>query len=424
MAPESDGNPTLVAMIRERIRLDGPITLAAFMKLALYEPTHGYYRQPDRKPGRGGDFITSPELHPFFGMTLANQVIETWRALGEPARMTVREPGASSGTMAYDIMAGLSQRAPELLDALDYRVVDVNEHRAAESLRAMETAGLRRHVSVESPDGLEPIEGLVLANEVADAVPVHRLVVREGAFQERFVDWRKDGFAWVEDAPSVEIEGSGIIDHLEHDGIDSATLADGAILDVSPDAAEWVKGIAASLRRGLTAVIDYGYDTAELFSAHRLEGTLRGYHAHTVTDDPFVRVGEQDLTAHVDFGWLTDAASRVGMRRVGLVSQGEYLANLGLGDWLIELGRQPDVTPDEYLTAQSAVYRLIDPSGLGRFRVLGLAKGLDEVPWRGFSGPETGSLPRTTREERQVRFGSRTNAPEAHRSEPSQSLDK
>jgi SAM-dependent MidA family methyltransferase len=157
-------------------------------------------------------------------------------------------------------------------------------------------------------------------------------------------------------------------------------MTDGSAIDVSPATARWITGIARNLTRGYAIVIDYGYDAPTLYRDHRLEGTVRGYHQHTVTDDPYIRVGEQDLTAHVDFTWLSRAAQAAGMREIGLTTQGEFLTHLGLGDWLMELQQQPDVDVTEYLRAQSAVFRLIDPAGLGRFRVLGLAKGMGEQP--------------------------------------------
>src|SRR5699024_10284345 len=139
------------------------------METALYHDPHGYYRHPHRRPGRGGDFITSPELHPFFGFTVARQVADCWDHLGQPAHLVVREHGASTGVLAYDIIAALSQMAPDVRDALDYRLVDINEHRTAESRTAMAEVGLTHLVRTEHPDEITPEPGIVLANEVPDA---------------------------------------------------------------------------------------------------------------------------------------------------------------------------------------------------------------------------------------------------------------
>lgn len=387
ITPPSPGNAALIDILRQRIRAEGAITFAAFMDAALYHPELGYYRQPHRKPGRGGDFITSPELHPFFGLTIARQVADFWDRLGQPGRLVVREHGASSGGLAYDIMVGLAEKAPDVLDALDYRLVDVNAHRLEEALAAMADVGFASHVRAEHPDAVTPEQGIVLANEVADALPVHRLVVRGDELREIMVGLDANGtFTGVEGELSAEVVGAGMAAYLVEAGIDIARMADGSELDVSPATARWITGVAENLTAGYAVVIDYGYDAPTLYREHRLEGTVRGYHQHTVTDDPFARVGEQDLTAHVDFTWLSRAAQAAGMREIGLTTQGEFLTHLGMGEWLVEMQSQPETDLAEYYRAQQATFRLIDPAGLGRFRVLGLAKGMGEAPsalgWR------------------------------------------
>lgn len=369
--PTSTLHIELVRTIREH----GPISFARFMDTALYHPELGYYRQPLRKPGRGGDFITSPELHPFFGNTLARQVAEVWDAVGQPHHLVVREHGASSGGLAYDILVALSEKAPDVLDAIDYRLIDVNTHRMDEAIAAMAEVGFAGKVHAEHPDEVTPEAGLVLANEVADALPVHRFVIRDGAIREVLVGVDgDDAFINVEADPDSALLAR-IESHFDRHGV---SLPNDARFEFSPAAAEWMTTVAAKLTTGMAIVIDYGYDAATLYRDHRLHGTLRGYWQHTATDDPYIRVGEQDLTAHVDFSLLADAAVEEGMRPLGLTTQGEYLTALGLGDWLMELQQQPDVQYDEYALAQNATMRLIDPAGLGRFRVLGLAKGLPD----------------------------------------------
>jgi SAM-dependent MidA family methyltransferase len=233
------------------------------------------------------------------------------------------------------------------------------------------------------PDGdLPPIVGVVLANEVADALPVHRLVMRSGGFQERFVVWsgEDDGwFAEIEDEPVEAAARAGAAVLAE-----GVTLADGDVIEVSPAAGEWFAAVGRGLSRGYAIVFDYGYAATELYQGHRLSGLVRGYFEHTVTDDPFVRIGEQDLTAHVDFTALRRAGESVGMTFAGLTTQGAFLASLGLGDFLLQLQSDPTSTLPDYLRAQSAVLRLIDPGGLGRFGVLLMAKDAPvEPPLRG-----------------------------------------
>jgi SAM-dependent MidA family methyltransferase len=197
----------------------------------------------------------------------------------------------------------------------------------------------------------------------------------------------KDGvFTSVEGDLSPDVTEAGIPAYLAEAGVDIDGMPDGSELDVCPAAADWITGVADNLMQGFAVIIDYGYDASTLYREHRLDGTVRGYHQHTVTDDPFVRVGEQDLTAHVDFTWLSRAARTAGMQEIGLTTQGEFLTHLGMGDWLVDMQHQPEADLAEYYRAQAAVFRLIDPAGLGRFRVLGLAKGMGDAPsalgWR------------------------------------------
>ncbi|HEV2074412.1 MAG TPA: SAM-dependent methyltransferase, partial [Thermomicrobiales bacterium] len=346
------GNPVLIEIIREEIRRHGPMTFARFMKTALYHDEHGYYRTPHRKPGRGGDFITSPELHPYFGFTIARQIAECWDRLGQPQQLIVREHGAGIGVLAYDIIAALTQQAPDVRDALDYRLVEVNEYRAAESRAAMDEAGLSHLVRSEHPDEITPELGIVLANEVADALPVHRLIVRDQELRECWVSLDEEGhFLEEEGVLSQEVAELDVPSYLNEVGVDLAAMPERARLDISPAIAEWACSIAANLIRGYAIVIDYGYDAPTLYRDHRLVGTVRGYFEHTVTDNPYIRVGEQDLTAHVDFTWLTRAATESGMTEIGLTTQSEFLTQLGLGDWLVQLQTEPDTSLEEYYRA-------------------------------------------------------------------------
>jgi SAM-dependent MidA family methyltransferase len=373
----AESNPALVGVIRDEIDASGGrIAFARFMDLALYHPEHGYYLAAARRPGRGGDFLTAPEATPYFGITLARQIAECWERLGRPDPFTVREYGAGIGGLAYDVIAGLSTEAPEAARALRYRLVEINEHRLAQALAAFDEVGLGHLVEPEMPDGdPEPIIGVALANEIADALPVHRLTMREGVLRERYVAWRDGWFAEEEGEPTPAAARAG--NAVLAQGI---ALADGDAIDVSPAAGAWFAGVGHGLERGYAIVIDYGYPAAELYRAHRLQGTVRGYYEHTVTDDPYRRIGEQDLTAHVDFTALQAAGESAGLRLAGFTTQGAFLASLGLGDFLLQLQQDPATALSDYLRAQAAVLRLIDPGGLGRFGVLLMAKDAPVAP--------------------------------------------
>lgn len=375
-AAATESDPALAAAIRAEIDRDGAVTFARFMELALYHPEHGYYLAPERRPGREGDFLTAPEASAYFGLTIARQIAECWERLGRPVPFTIREYGAGIGALAYDVLAGLSETIPDLAATVRYRLVEPNPHRLEEALTAMADVGLDGIVIGEEPGGAaEPITGVVLANEVADALPVHRLVARAGELRERFVVWHDGWFAEAEGPLSAPVRG-----YPAYFAAEGVTLVEGGRYDVSPAASAWFASAGLGLRRGYAITIDYGYPVADLYRAHRLEGTVRGYQRHGATDDPFVRVGRQDLTAHVDFTALQRAGEAAGMTLAGFTTQGALLASLGLGERLLELQRDPEATLADYASAQAVVMRLIDPGGLGRFGVLLMARDAPVEP--------------------------------------------
>ena len=372
--PASDpGVPQLIAAIRDAITSGGGrITFAAFMDLALSHPEYGYYRSPERRPGRGGDFLTAPETTPYFGFMVARQIAECWERLGRPDPFTIREIGSGIGGLAYDVIAALLDNHPELRGSLSYRLAEPNPYRQAEAVAAMAQAGLGDIVIAEDTDApAEPITGVVLANEVADALPVHRLVVRNGRLAERYVSWVDGAFAETEGEVSDPELGEPLLRRLRGEGV---TLTDGDRLDVSPASVAWFRAAARGLERGYLLAIDYGYPAAELYRGHRLGGTLRTYAGHVAGDDPFVRVGEQDLTAHVDFSALAAGGAAEGMALAGLTQQSLFLERLGLGQVLLEAQETEGMTTTEYFALRSAIFRLIDPGGMGRFHVLAMAR--------------------------------------------------
>ncbi len=330
---EQTGNPKLIAIIREEIDASGGrISFARFMDLALYHPEYGYYLGTERKPGRGGDFITAPEASPYFGLSLARQMADFWERLGTPRRWVIREYGAGHGGLAYDIVAGLSEEYPEAAAGLQYHLVEPNQHLIEQAMAAMSDVGLDGIVVPEPvvpEEELEPIVGVGLANEVADALPVHRLIARNGSIRERFVTWEDDRFGETEDQPAGEVALAAAA--LWRRGIQ---FKDGDRFEISLEAPRWFAGACRGLARGYAMAIDYGYLAPALYSGHRLTGTVRGYFEHSVTDNPYLRVGEQDLTAHVDFSSLIDAGVSAGAELAGFTTQGAMLASLGLGDRL------------------------------------------------------------------------------------------
>ena len=357
-------NPEIVTLLREEIAAAGRITFARFMELALAHPEHGYYTAGDAAPGFGGDFLTAPETHAIFGTLLSRQLAECWDRLGRPEPFVVREHGAGAGALALAVLAGLRDERPDALAATRYELGDVNRERIAAGLAQAAGAGFSEHVATA---GDEPITGVVVANELLDALPVHRLVVEDGELREAFVIWR-DGWFAEEIGP--------LSDARLAEPVAGLPLVEGQRLEVSQAAREWTSRACREIGRGYAILIDYGYEAAELYDpGERPEGLLRTYWEHIVGDDPFDRVGRQDITAHVDFSAVARSAEAAGCDVLGLTTQAAFVAGLGVDDLLMRLQQGGDAV--EYVRARETVMHLLDPRGLGRFRVLVLGRGVE-----------------------------------------------
>ena len=373
--PDPGDEPGLLDLIRSEIRSAGPMTFARFMELALYHPDLGYYASGTRGPGRDADFLTAPESHPLFGWAVARQLHEVWDRLGRPERFTVREHGAGSGALAAAIVDGLRRSGSPLGDALRYRIVErsrLRDRQVAERLAAMGAGGV-----LEADDGL-PITGAVLANEVLDALPVHRVEGRpDGAFDELFVGLDGSGSLVSLAGPPRD---PGLRDRLEAEGI---RLAPGQRAEVCLAIDGWMADAAAGLERGLLLIVDYGHPSAALYDPVR-GSLLRAYVRHRVHDDPFANVGRQDLTAHVDLTAVASAAAAAGLDHLGTTSQAAFLAGLEAGELLVALQSDPATTLQGYLDARSALLRMLDPGATGRFAVVAFGRGLPgDVPLAG-----------------------------------------
>ncbi len=368
-APDLDSvgeDAALVARIHAEIAASGPMPFARFMELALYDPDGGYYRGGAARPGRDGDFLTAPEAHPIFGAALARAVEEVWQRLGRPDPFVLREYGAGTGTLAAAILDGLETAGSDLARVLRYQPVEV-EPRRVDAMAARFEGADRADVLVD-PGGREPIEGLVLGNEVLDALPVHRVVVRDGVLREVLVGSRGGVFVDVESEPSTP----ALAGRLAAAGV---TLATGQRAEICLAVDVWMAEAAAGLRRGALLLIDYGYPATELYDPiRRREGTLRAYLRHRVHDDPYIHVGRQDLTAHVDVTAVERVAAAAGLAHLGTTTQAEFLVGLGIQDLLQGIQADPATTLEDYLLVRSALMRMLDPGAMGRFRVMGFGR--------------------------------------------------
>jgi SAM-dependent MidA family methyltransferase len=379
-APLPESDPRLVERIAEEIRRHGPISFATFMELALYDPEAGYYTA-DRAgeltagPGRAGDFLTAPEGHPIFGWAIARHLESVWVVLDRPARFVVREHGAGTGALAAAILEGLQRSRSPLLEAIRYQPVDVSAARLGRLGERVAGLGLA--------DRLEPFDasaevGAILANELLDALPVHRVEGGpDGSLLERFVTVAADGSFTTTLAPSST---PALAARLESDGV---RLEPGQAAEVCLAVDRWVRDAAASLERGELLVVDYGDEAAELYRAGR-GSTLRAYHRHRVHADPFVAIGRQDLTAHVDLTALARAATAAGLVEIGRTSQARFLAALDAGELLVGLQTDPAIDLGLYLEARAALVRMVDPRVTGGFTVLAFGRQLAAGGIRGF----------------------------------------
>jgi SAM-dependent MidA family methyltransferase len=375
-APDLDAvgqNETLVARIHDEIDRDGPITFARFMDLTLYDPEGGYYRAEAVGPGREGDFLTAPEAHPIFGAALARAVADAWDRLGRPDPFVLREFGAGTGTLGLGILAGLAAERPDVAAVIRYQPVEVEARRLAEIAARFEQAGFAGALDRGTSPG-SPFDGVVLANEVLDALPAHRVVVRGGRLREILVGSRDGEFEDVESEPTTP----ALAARLEAEGI---ALAEGQLAEICLVVEPWVAAATADVKLGLVLLIDYGYPATELYDPiRRRDGTLRAYLRHRVHDDPYIHVGRQDLTAHVDTTTVEAAATAAGLVHLGTSTQAEYLVGLGTEQLLQAIQADPATTLEGYLAVRSALMRLLDPSAMGRFRVMAFGRGWPDGP--------------------------------------------
>jgi SAM-dependent MidA family methyltransferase len=380
-APLPDSDPRLVERIASEIRREGPMTFARFMELALYDPEAGYYTadhgadEESSGPGRRGDFLTAPEGHPLFGWAIARHLESVWEGLGRPARFVVREHGAGEGALAAGILDGLRRSGSPLRAAVAYQAVDASEARLAR-LRG-------RLAELDLGDALEPFDprpeaGAVLANELLDALPVHRV---EGGptgepLEVLVAIGHSGGFETTLGPPSTP----ALAARLEAEAI---RLAPGQGAEICLALEPWIAAGAATIERGELLLIDYGHPAIELYQPER-GSTLRAYHRHRVHADPFVAIGRQDLTAHVDLTAVERAAEGAGLEPIGRTTQARFLAALDAGELLVGLQSDPSTDVGSYLEARSALVRMLDPRATGAFTVLGFGRDLPAAAVRGF----------------------------------------
>ncbi len=360
----------------------GPITFHRFMELALFDGEVGYYARADAGPGAERDYLTSSELHSGFAALLSTQLVEMWRKLGEPDPFWLVEAGPGTGTFAEDLLNVADALQPRFAAALRVGLLE-----ASAALRQIQEARLGSfgprvrwlEPGAEGDQALGP--GCVFANEVMDALPVHRVAMTEAGLQEIFTDAAPGGFA---DALGP-LSTPAIAEQLAASG---GRLAPGEAGEVNLDAGRLIARLARLVDPGYLVLLDYGEPATLLYGPRFPRGTLRCYWRHTVNHEPYRRIGLQDITAHVDLTAVTRAAESVGLTLMGATRQARLLRRLGFGQLVASLERQrlPRVIERAHRVALAL---LVDPRELGNLAALVFGREVPTEPLLGFAARPT-----------------------------------
>jgi SAM-dependent MidA family methyltransferase len=372
----------VAAHIRDFVREHGgAIGFDAYMRMALYAPGLGYYSAGATKFGAAGDFVTAPELSSLFSRCLARQAADVLRETGGD----VLELGAGSGRMAADVLTEL-----EALDSLPGRYLilevsaDLAERQRARIATLPEAVARRVQWLDRWPE--KPIRGVVLANEVLDAMPVERFALRArtGGMEVRAlgvgVDDAGEKFGWHELSPSPELM------HAVADIVEAlpAPLPDGYISEICLAFQPWMAGLAESLEQGVALLVDYGLPRSQLYHPERSRGTLRCHYRHRAHDDPFVNVGLQDITAWVDFTRVAEAADTAGFEVLGFATQAAFLIGAGMESLLAAEMEIAGESARRRAELAGQARKLLLPGEMGEiFKVIALGRGFD-APLAGF----------------------------------------
>lgn len=370
MSPPAEQCPPspLKNLLVERILVDGPLPFSKFMEACLYHPQYGYYMTSRQRIGREGDFFTSSCVHALFGQLIARQLRQMWEILGCPANFVIAEQGAGEGHLCLDVLNALAIESPEFYSLLRYRIVEIsaeNRSRQAQLLGKHQNA-----VGWCQQGDLADMIGCYLSNELVDAFPVHLVEKRAGKLHEVYVTVENGTFQEVLGDPSTE----EIANYLEWVGVE---LAEGNRAEINLATPSWVRNVAGLLQRGFVLTIDYGYLASELYASWRTTGTLMCYYQHTSGENPYIRLGEQDLTTHVDFSALIKAGEESGLQQLFYGDQCKFLLGLGFVDALLS-AQAVENEPHRAQALRLTLKNLILPDGgMGEiFKVLIQGKGV------------------------------------------------
>jgi SAM-dependent MidA family methyltransferase len=354
-----------------KIRKDGPLTFDVFMDMALYDPEYGYYTSGKARIGRSGDFYTSPHLHSVFGRMLGRQIEEFWGFMGRPRIFRVVEMGAGAGYLCKDMLGYLKER--EIFGSLSYSIIERNpEIRRQQEDLLLEFRGMVNWSS--SLGEIEKVPGCVVSNELLDAFPVH-IVVMEEELREIYIT--------VEGERLKEVTGQLSSPALsEYFSSLSAVFTEGYRTEANLRTHDWLAEVDAAIDEGFILTVDYGYTAREYYHEERNRGTLMCYYRHSLTENPLQNVGEQDITAHVNFSSVKQWGDERGLSTIGFCGQGAYLTALGVDEEIARLSR----SSANYLFELARIKKLILPQGMGESHMVMVQyKGRGVPVLRGFN---------------------------------------
>lgn len=359
----------LFEIIAEKIRKTGPVSFRDFMEMCLYYPETGYYTSTRQKIGVKGDYYTTPDTGPVFGAMLGRQLEEMWLLTGKN-EFTIVEYGAGTGLLSHDILDYL-QSNTSFYNHLTYCIIEKSP-----ALREQQKRHLRDKVQwVDSIDDIPAFTGCVFSNELVDNFSVHRVVMQE-ELMEIFVDHNGEFFEVLRPADKK------LIDYLSELNV---VLSNGFRTEINLEATEWIKEIACRLRKGFVFTVDYGSPSSDLYRKDRNDGTLLCYHKHTINDQPYINIGEQDITSHVNFSALAHWGAACGLNTCGLTKQGNFLVAMGFDDYLRQILLQKGDMYKNFRQYRFLKYTLLLDMGQ-KFNVLIQSKNIPDAKLQVFSG--------------------------------------
>lgn len=346
----------LTDLIRQEIEAaNGNINFARFMQLALYTPKLGYYSRTDARIGKKGDFLTAPEISPLFAKTIAKQCVEIFSIMDSRHFLEI---GAGSGVFARDLLVEM-ERLNSLPDI--YYILEISEELKEQQKQLLQKeCGHLLHRIVWLEKLPAHFKGIIFANEVMDAFPVHCFHIN-GQIFEKCVTWQNDQFFWLPIAAEKYLADKLL--ELK----DAMLLSDNYESEICLQLPAWIKSLSDTLDQGVILLFDYGYGSREYYHPDRNRGTLMCYYQQQRHDNPFVNIGAQDITAHVDFTLAATAAVEAGLNVIGYTTQASFLLATGILDF-----------PGLSIEDKSAIKKLMLPSQMGEaIKVLGLSKNMD-----------------------------------------------